>query len=587
MKKKIIFLSASAIAVSLIGVAAIKNSEPIKANAIEKELFYVGDHDMVAEPNYEKDGGSAIYDASKNTLTLTNFTYEGNGYNFSTSSYNFGYSALTYTVTKDLTIILKGTNVIKCTYADGQSSHGAYFDSSEPTLSHTVTFDGTGTLDISGSKAGKYSTAIYANSTYIKMAGGTVTAEGGTLKYTDSDIPSPSFGTYGLYSNYGLFMEGGILNTVGGESNLNSSGIGIGLISGTEERSYFHGGIVNAVGGKATRQSAGLFIGSAGEQNYEMTGGEIHAIGNSDSGSTYGLNLQGIKSEFVFAGGTVDAIGINKNPDNGYGISYCAFDSTAFEDTLKVTGDAVIDSMGSKYAVALYNDNSGVEEEGKVLNSVVGTGWNNVDKTGETFDIPVRTEATNVAYKAVHFEATAAPATYVTEPTPISGLVYTGKPQALINGGSSNEGTVVYRLGDSGEFSTIIPTATDVGTYTVQYKILGDESHSDSSVKSISVTIADAPVPPTPTPTPTNNGGLPGWGIALIVVGSVILLFGLCFLLLFFLLNKWIKEGDKAVRVLRFAFGKKDGKQRYLALSCKFVYRNKEEVFNRKEDALK
>ena len=62
---------------------------------------------------------------------------------------------------------------------------------------------------------------------------------------------------------------------------------------------------------------------------------------------------------------------------------------------------------------------------------------------------------------------------------------------------------------------------------------------------------------------------------------------GIAYVLLMFVFNKWIKEGDKAVRVLRFALGSKDGKQRYLAFPCKFAYRNKEEVFNTKEDALK
>ena len=71
------------------------------------------------------------------------------------------------------------------------------------------------------------------------------------------------------------------------------------------------------------------------------------------------------------------------------------------------------------------------------------------------------------------------------------------------------------------------------------------------------------------------------------ILGGLILLVGIAYVLLMFVFNKWIKEGDKAVRVLRFALGSKDGKQRYLAFPCKFAYRNKEEVFNTKEDALK
>ena len=71
------------------------------------------------------------------------------------------------------------------------------------------------------------------------------------------------------------------------------------------------------------------------------------------------------------------------------------------------------------------------------------------------------------------------------------------------------------------------------------------------------------------------------------ILGGLILLVGIAYVLLMFVFNKWIKVGDKVVRVLRFKLGSKDGKVRYLAFPCKFAYRTKEEVFNKKEDALK
>jgi hypothetical protein len=76
-------------------------------------------------------------------------------------------------------------------------------------------------------------------------------------------------------------------------------------------------------------------------------------------------------------------------------------------------------------------------------------------------------------------------------------------------------------------------------------------------------------------------------GIVFGILGGLILLVGIAYVLLMFVFNKWIKEGNKAVRVLRFKLGSKDGKERYLAFPCKFAYRTKEEVFNKKEDALK
>ena len=45
---------------------------------------------------------------------------------------------------------------------------------------------------------------------------------------------------------------------------------------------------------------------------------------------------------------------------------------------------------------------------------------------------------------------------------------YTGSPVALVNAGSGT-GTMYYRVGTSGSFTDKIPTATDVGSYTIYY----------------------------------------------------------------------------------------------------------------------
>jgi len=48
------------------------------------------------------------------------------------------------------------------------------------------------------------------------------------------------------------------------------------------------------------------------------------------------------------------------------------------------------------------------------------------------------------------------------------GVTYNGGNQNLVNAGSGT-GTMYYRLGTSGSFSTSIPQASTAGTYTVQY----------------------------------------------------------------------------------------------------------------------
>jgi len=79
--------------------------------------------------------------------------------------------------------------------------------------------------------------------------------------------------------------------------------------------------------------------------------------------------------------------------------------------------------------------------------------------------------------------------------------------------------------------------------------------------------------------------GLPGWAIALIIIGSILLLCLLCFFLLFFVFNKWIRKDDKAIRAVKF--GKKDNKVRLLVMPFRFEYREESQIFNSKSEALK
>lgn len=81
----------------------------------------------------------------------------------------------------------------------------------------------------------------------------------------------------------------------------------------------------------------------------------------------------------------------------------------------------------------------------------------------------------------------------VSAPTAKS-LTYNGSAQQLVNAGSTSYGSIYYRLGDSGGFSTTIPSATDAGTYTVYYYSSGDANHNATAIGSISVTISRNPI---------------------------------------------------------------------------------------------
>lgn len=94
-------------------------------------------------------------------------------------------------------------------------------------------------------------------------------------------------------------------------------------------------------------------------------------------------------------------------------------------------------------------------------------------------------------------------------PSAVDGLTYTGKAQALVTAGKATGGTMQYSLSETGTYSTDIPTSTNVGSYTVWYKVVGDENHNDTTAQSVTATIAKAAAKVTKAPaanTLTYNG---------------------------------------------------------------------------------
>ena len=91
-------------------------------------------------------------------------------------------------------------------------------------------------------------------------------------------------------------------------------------------------------------------------------------------------------------------------------------------------------------------------------------------------------------------------------PTAKPGLTYNGTEQVLINPGSTDDGTMQYKLG-GGRYHPTLPTATNAGDYTVYYMVKGDHDHNDTKEQSITVTIGKAPLTGTPTFTPVTEAG--------------------------------------------------------------------------------
>ena len=83
----------------------------------------------------------------------------------------------------------------------------------------------------------------------------------------------------------------------------------------------------------------------------------------------------------------------------------------------------------------------------------------------------------------------------ITPPTAQENLTYNGQEQALIIAGSVEKyGTMRYSLTKNGTYSQDIPTGTDAGTYTVWYRVIGDENHNDTVPASVVVSIGKKPL---------------------------------------------------------------------------------------------
>ena len=78
-------------------------------------------------------------------------------------------------------------------------------------------------------------------------------------------------------------------------------------------------------------------------------------------------------------------------------------------------------------------------------------------------------------------------------------LTYTGEPQALVTEGTATGGTFCYALTDRGAaapadslYTAAIPVATNVGTYHVWYKVIGDDNHNGTEPDKVEVKISPA-----------------------------------------------------------------------------------------------
>lgn len=112
---------------------------------------------------------------------------------------------------------------------------------------------------------------------------------------------------------------------------------------------------------------------------------------------------------------------------------------------------------------------------------------------GDKNHYDIAAETLEVTIDRVPSAVTAAPEALV--------LTYSGQPQTLIVAGSAEGGTMEYSL-DNETFSIAIPTATNAAQYTVYYRVVGDQNHTDVAAATVNARIGRDGEPVFTAPTP-------------------------------------------------------------------------------------
>ena len=168
---------------------------------------------------------------------------------------------------------------------------------------------------------------------------------------------------------------------------------------------------------------------------------------------------------------------------------------TCKDVTLKIVdGSSTIINMSGSYITLSTSATNGIQliaPKGKIFKQVIALDrdlstpfiW-----TGEADTVGISSSLMEISL--IEFELDAASAS-VTLPEAVTELVYTGEAQTLVTAGEAEGYTFQYKVGENGEYSTDLPTATNAGSYTVYYKATNGNEEQDIT-GSLEVSIAKA-----------------------------------------------------------------------------------------------
>ncbi len=321
MRKRSLILLALALCLTLLTAAS--------AWADTSYNIQIGDTEITSSNASDVFGdGTVSYDPSTKTLTLDNFTYEGQGYYYSNAYYG-----ILFRSSQDVVIELIGENSIMLAPADENCSSSGL--SYQTYGSGNVAFKGSGSLVIRGGDLSGTSTrdsyGMYINCRSLTFGNdftGSVTAIGGDLSYGGT--------TCGLFAYRGFDVFNGSLTGIGGNKTGERGGLSCGILYSSDSSIY--GGSVTGVGGNVTTEiedsdygaySYGLY---SYYSSYDLNvfDGTLLAVGgdtlaNGGDATSYGMywgDLRAYGGVSVFRGGDASQISGRFSDVQSYGVSY-------------------------------------------------------------------------------------------------------------------------------------------------------------------------------------------------------------------------------------------------------------------------
>lgn len=491
MKKIYCLLLGGALTLSLAGVLlSTKNISAVHAATCQ---FWIGGTNVASTGSMSSGGGTVTYveQDGKAKVTFNNFVYSGNGKSDS------DYYAVIFKGSMPLEVTVNGTNSITCTKTGEYHTRGWGM----PSYSKKgISFLGSGSLSV---KAANAVNTSYGIMTYNV---GTIAINGPEVRFSSGNISE------GIAHNYNAI---GIYTRDGGPINVNK------------------GKLIAEAGNAATFESHGLLV-SGGE--VKVNGGILEATsGSSGNSQSYGYKRSSSSNVALIINKGANYVmlaGNNKAADGPFtkefsGTGYSKKDGTGSESYIgegwgTINNNIKCAKFTNEIDVTATNYEGGYDGEPHTISVNVSSPSDYSIAYGTTegeyplSTAPSYTEITSA--QTIYYKVSAPMCgdyegsgtvtiskgnpTY-TAPQAVSGLKYNGSMQNLITAGSVEGGTMKYRLGTSGEYSSSISQADAAGNYAVYYSVYPtDTTHYNTleNLGPVNVTIAKADIAYTTEP---------------------------------------------------------------------------------------